>query len=107
MAPPQHDVTVGLDALHSDAQIWAAAANRTLQARNAANDIHLDARQFSYFGDQQGLTQTYDDIRKKVVDLLAQGATNFHKISDTLVQVATTYQENEQKVADSLNSIHS
>jgi predicted NAD-dependent protein-ADP-ribosyltransferase YbiA (DUF1768 family) len=108
MAPKSGDgeVTVALNALHSDSQAWAAASSQIQGAQTAAENIHLTAAQFSYFGDQAGLTQTYANLQQKVAALLGQAATNFHNISTTLVQVASTYQQNEQKVTDHLNSIH-
>lgn len=108
MAPKSGDgdVTIGLNALHSDSGKWAAAAGQLTGAQTAAEGIHLGAAQFSYFGDQAHLTQTYTDLQQKVAGLLGQAAANFHTISTTLVQVATTYQQNEQKITDSLNSIH-
>lgn len=106
MAPTGDEVTVALGALHADAQKWAAAATQAQSARSAATGIHLGAAQFSYFGDQAGLTQTYATLQQKVAALLGQAATNFHNISTTLVQVANAYQDNEQKITGSLNSIH-
>jgi hypothetical protein len=106
MAPKSGDVTVGLNALHSDSQKWAAAATQIQGAQTAAENIHLGAAQFSYFGDQAGLTQTYAALQQKVADLLGQAATNFHNISTTLTQVASAYQQNEEKITGSLKSIH-
>ncbi|HEY1571616.1 MAG TPA: hypothetical protein VGG05_09755 [Pseudonocardiaceae bacterium] len=106
MAPTGDEVTVALGALHADSQKWAAAAAQVQSAQSAAGGIQLSAAQFSYFGDQAGLTQTYATLQQKVAALLGQAATNFHNISTTLVQVAAAYQDNEQKITSSLNSIH-
>lgn len=108
MAPKSGDgdVTVALSALHADSRKWGAAASQVQGAQSSAGNIHLDAAQFSYFGDQAHLTQTYANVQQKVAALLGQAAANFRNISTTLVQVAATYQQNEQQVADSLNNIH-
>ncbi|HEX3649431.1 MAG TPA: hypothetical protein VHV49_13465 [Pseudonocardiaceae bacterium] len=108
MAPKSGDgdVTVALNALHADSRKWGAAAGQVRGAQSSAGNIHLDAAQFSCFGDQAHLTQTYANLQQKVAALLGQAAANFHGISTTLVQVATTYQQNEQKITNSLNSIH-
>jgi hypothetical protein len=103
---PKSDVRVALNALHADSGKWSDAGRQIHNAQVAAAGIHLTAAQFSYFGDQAGLTSTYADLQRKVVSLLGQAATNFGKISTTLVQVANEYQANEDKVTASLNSIH-
>ncbi|HKN95849.1 MAG TPA: hypothetical protein VJX10_01935 [Pseudonocardiaceae bacterium] len=103
---PKADVKVALSALHADSRIWSNAGRNIHNAQVAAGGIQLTAAQFSYFGDQAGLTRTYADLQRKVVSLLGQAATNFGKISTTLVQVANEYQANEERVTDSLNSIH-
>jgi hypothetical protein len=100
------DLQVAVSALHADAQKWSTAAQNVTGAQQAANSDHLTAAQFSYFGDQQGLTHTYAALQAKMVDLLGQASTNFTKISSTLLQVAANYEHNEKQISNHFRSIH-
>lgn len=103
--PSSGSVQVALGALHADAGVWQQAGGTITAAQQTATGEKLTAAQFSYWADGEGVTASYTQVQQKVAQLLGGAATNFQKISTTLIGVATEYTDNEKKVAGSFNKL--
>lgn len=111
--PGSGDVSVALSALRSDATVWNSASQSiSTQAVPAVQGLTLTAAQFSYWADQQGVTQSYTATQNKIADLLAGvasnvgAAQNFQKISTTLLGVADAYAKTEGDNVNRFKAIH-
>ncbi|PKW18483.1 type VII secretion target [Saccharopolyspora spinosa] len=104
--PSQSEIKVALEALRSDATVWANAAGTVSDPKSAAENLKLDSAQFSYIADKIGVTDGYREIQEKIAGLLAEAEQNFTSIADALRACADTYQREDEAGVHALNNVY-
>jgi hypothetical protein len=103
--PSHEQVDVAIQALRDDAQKWRAAAGELEAAARVAGQMDLQAFHFSYIGDKIGVTQAYQLLQDKLIDLLNGGATNFRSVAEALKVSADGYQQDERDAVHRLKNV--
>ncbi|WP_018347485.1 hypothetical protein [Longispora albida] len=104
MPPPDKaKIKVAIEALRADAATWKDAATTLRGAKQAASDLFLDTFEMSSLSDLCGLTDAYQDLQRKMVALLNDGAANLDNIAAALTTSATAYENDENNNVHALN----
>lgn len=89
-------VRVACDALRSDANKWAQAAEALRTAARSADGLVLGLDKLGMHAQLTGLTSAYDRLRQKITRLLEGGGTGLDELATTLRQAADTYQREDE-----------
>jgi len=100
------DIKVALEAMHSDAKVWAAAADGLDSPAGALGGLGLTGEHLSVFAVDQGLDRTYNDARVALEDMLRQAAESFLDLSVSLSSAADTYQREDEANMHAMNKIN-
>ncbi|ACQ82073.1 hypothetical protein Bcav_3831 [Beutenbergia cavernae DSM 12333] len=90
-----------MQALTDDANRWRTVAGELNSASTSAGGLGLAASQFSFAG--ATVSQTYENLRAHVQEVLSQGNTEITGAAAELDQVRTTYEGTDQAAKDRLN----
>ena len=90
------DVSVALEAMRSDATVWATAAERLDSPRSAVAGLTLTGADVSMWAVDRGLDRTYEQARAALDDMLSQASRAFHDLSAALRAAADTYEREEE-----------
>lgn len=96
------DLSVGTEALNSDANVWEDAARALKPPQNAAASMHLTAEDVMCYAARKGLDRQYNGSREKLLDMMTQAIENFYNVGFTLRATAITYEQSEANRAQNL-----
>ncbi|WP_309115773.1 type VII secretion target [Saccharothrix sp.] len=99
------DLSVALEAMRSDANTWATAADRLDAPSAAITGLTLTGADLSRWAVDSGLDRTYEQARTALEDVVAQAGRAFHDLSTTLRAAADTYEREEEANLHALNKI--
>jgi len=88
-------VTVGLDALSNDAELWDGASDALSAAAGAAGGLTLSLSSLSWAAGEEGLMEVYEAARSRVERLCREGATETGVIAATLREVRAAYEASD------------
>ncbi|MFI9011838.1 hypothetical protein ACIGNX_31830 [Actinosynnema sp. NPDC053489] len=100
------DISVALEAMRSDATVWATAADNLDGPRSALGRLALTGADVSMWAVDRGLDRTYNDARDTLEDMLAQATQAFRTLGESLHAAANTYEAEEEANRHAMNSIH-
>ena len=100
------DISVALEAMRSDATVWATASDNLDGPRSALGGLALTGADVSMWAVDRGLDRTYNDARDTLEDMLAQATQAFRTLSESLHAAANTYEAEEEANRHAMNSIH-
>ena len=104
MAPTPDQITVALDALRDDTELWDGGADELRSAASQAGAMALPPAAFSFAG--QAVLASYEQLRIKAVELLRGGAANYDDIASALHQSADAYEADEAAGAHRMSGIY-
>ncbi|MCO1657419.1 hypothetical protein [Pseudonocardia humida] len=104
MAPTPAQITVALDALRDDAELWDGGAEELRSAAGRAGAMALPPAAFSFAG--QAVLASYEQLRIKVAALLTAGAANYDDIAIALRQSADAYESDEAAGAHRMAGVY-
>jgi hypothetical protein len=91
------DVSVALDALRSDANVWDHAADSLAPPKAAIGELGLSANDVMSYAAARGLDRQYNYTRSVMQDMIDQAGNNFRKLSTALRDAAQLYEQNEEQ----------
>ncbi|MCC8249685.1 hypothetical protein [Saccharothrix luteola] len=97
---------VALEAMRSDATVWATASDNLDGPRSTIGGLVLTGADVSLWAVDRGLDRTYNDARLALEDMLTQATQAFRSLSETLNAAANTYEAEEEANLHAMNSIH-
>lgn len=100
------DVSVALEAMRSDAAVWAAAADEVAAPYSVIGGLGLSDVEMSYWASSRGLDRTYNDARTALEDMLRQATEAFRSLGESLVNAADTYQREDDAHMHAMNKIN-
>ena len=103
--PSQDKIDVAIQSLRDDAQKWRFAAGELEIAAQIAEGMDFQAFHFSYIGDKIGITESYQRLQDKMIEVLTGGAANFRSVADALTVAAAGYQEDDRKAVHRLKGV--
>jgi hypothetical protein len=106
MAPSKDQIRAAIETLRSDARMWSSMADELHEAGHQVFRLGLGRSQFSYLGDEAGLTQTYSNIQSTLGRLLAEGRAAFDDIAAALESAADGYEQDERNNLHRLHGIY-
>jgi hypothetical protein len=98
---------VALEAMRSDATVWATASDNLDGPRSTIGGLVLTSADVSFWAVDHGLDRTYNDARLALEDMLNQATQAFRSLSETLNAAANTYEAEEEANMHAMNNIHS
>jgi hypothetical protein len=87
---------VALEAMRSDATVWATASDNLDGPRSTISGLVLTGADVSMWAVDLGLDRTYNDARLALEDMLTQATEAFRSLSETLNAAADTYEAEEE-----------
>lgn len=94
-------LTVSLEALRDDAQIWSISSSVLVGASTSTTNLALSRYDMSFASDA-ALGATYEQVRLRLQSLLTQGSAQTDKLSLTLQEVRAAYLSTDQSAAAAL-----
>jgi hypothetical protein len=104
MAPTQQQITVALEALEADAEMWREAAAVLHDAATSAADLRVDSPAFSFAG--QEVAAAYEGLSTKLTGLVKAGADNLDLIAATLRACAAAYRAEEEAGVHRMRNVY-
>lgn len=104
MAPTPQQITVALEALRADADLWQRATTDMRTAATTAAGQRVEPVAFSFAA--QSVATAYESLRAKLTALIEAGASNFDSITHALRSTAASYAADEAANAHHLQSIY-
>lgn len=104
--PTGRQIAVALDALHSDARVWASAVGDLNAPKDSAHGLTLRPADVSGFAAKVGLDSTYNEALADMQDVLTQATQNFHNLADALNSAAAIYQREDEQGMHRLKGIY-
>ncbi|MDI6103555.1 hypothetical protein QLQ12_33585 [Actinoplanes sp. NEAU-A12] len=95
--PSEQQVTVAIDALHEESNVWATMATQTEAMTGATRSLSLSTFDFSALGYATGLDSIYLELQERIARLLEQAAANFTATAQALKSAADAYQREEDR----------
>src|SRR5690625_4196958 len=95
-------MTVGIEAMQSDAKLWQTAASDLRDPKSTAESATLTPQETSFMSREMGLDQELDELRSSIADMIGQAAKYFNKISTDLTDAAEQYQADDDSARDEL-----
>ncbi|MEJ2862434.1 hypothetical protein [Actinomycetospora flava] len=92
-------VDVALDALRDDAAVWRSASDRLEVRRMTLETVTVDPLAFSQWGVDAGLDRSYEDLRRRIDQVIAQGVEAFRAVSASLDGAASVYGQEDAENA--------
>jgi len=106
MQPDGQQVAAAIDALRADAGMWRDMAAELRAAAGVADRLDLGRRQFSLIADELGMTELYQQVQERLVQLIGQGAETFEATATALTTAAAGYEADEAAAVHRLRGIY-
>lgn len=100
------DVSVALEAMRSDATVWATASDEVDAPHSAIGGLTLTGADVSMWAVDRGLDRTYNNACTALEAMLRQAAESFRSLSDSLNSAADTYQREDEAHMHAMNKIN-
>jgi len=104
-APSKGTIDVALQALREDAELWRGMAGEIEVAARVAGEMDFQAFHFSYIADLIGVTESYQQVQEKLIQLLGDGAANFRNVAQALNTAADGYEQDERNAVHRLKNV--
>jgi hypothetical protein len=99
------DITVALEAMRADANLWSTAADTVESPQRAIGGLTLTGADFSVWAVDRNLDQTYENGRVVLEALLSKAIEAFHGLGESLRAAADTYQREDEANMHAMNRI--
>ncbi|MEV0270345.1 hypothetical protein AB0H43_16310 [Hamadaea sp. NPDC050747] len=106
MQPDGQQVQAAVEAMRADAAMWRDMASELRGAASTADALDLGRRQFSMIADQLGMTELYQQVQERLVQLIGQGAETFEATASALTTAAAGYEADEAAAVHRLHNIY-
>ena len=93
------ELAVSLEAMRHDSGIWRTTAGALNDASAAANRLTLDTTALSFAAGENGLVETYEQLRALVERLTREGHLRLSALSHTLNVVAAAYATSDKRAS--------
>ncbi|GGM68456.1 hypothetical protein GCM10012275_43700 [Longimycelium tulufanense] len=104
MAPPGKDsITVATNALRAESRVWDEQAGTMSTVAQKAEGLRLNRVEAGLF---QVVFSAYEETLNAIVDRSREGHQRMTEVATTLVQVANTYDQEEQHNEHRLRNLY-
>ncbi|MGX7827346.1 hypothetical protein ACTG9Q_19890 [Actinokineospora sp. 24-640] len=101
--PSKQSIQVATDALRSEAGVWTAQSDVMTSIARKAEGLRLSRVEAGLF---QVVFSAYEEALNTIVGRAGEGAARMTEMGTTLVQVANTYDQEEQANEHSLRGVY-